>query len=159
MKETIIGEGGYVYKQETLLTVLKTSLFFANDGYSVYDCKGQLVFRVDSYGPDTRDKGEIVLMDAHGKCLLTVRRKVWTCSSFSQIFFFFVGGRVDSLSLVWAYVFNKYVRNLREKLNFQKKGLFINLQNSPIKEKKLTFKILSQLGESFILSTILLNSV
>ncbi|XP_030968089.1 protein LURP-one-related 12-like [Quercus lobata] len=75
MKETIIGEGGYVYKQETLLTVLKTSLFFANDGYSVYDCKGQLVFRVDSYGPDTRDKGEIVLMDAHGKCLLTVRRK------------------------------------------------------------------------------------
>ncbi|KAK4590362.1 hypothetical protein RGQ29_020781 [Quercus rubra] len=75
MKETIIAEGGYVYKQETLLTVLKTSLFFANDGYSVYDCKGQLVFRVDSYGPDTRDKGEIVLMDAHGKCLLTVRRK------------------------------------------------------------------------------------
>ncbi|KAF3948264.1 hypothetical protein ACB098_05G066000 [Castanea mollissima] len=75
MKETMIAEGGYVYKQETLLTVLKTSLFFANDGYSVYDCKGQLVFRVDSYGPDTRDKGEIVLMDAHGKCLLTVRRK------------------------------------------------------------------------------------
>ncbi|KAK7821775.1 protein LURP-one-related 12-like [Quercus suber] len=75
MKETLIAEGGYVYKQETLLTVLKTSLFFANDGYSVYDCKGQLVFRVDSYGPDTRDKGEIVLMDAHGKCLLTVRRK------------------------------------------------------------------------------------
>ncbi|KAL0010679.1 hypothetical protein SO802_005787 [Lithocarpus litseifolius] len=75
MKETIIAEGGYVSKQETLLTVLKTSLFFANDGYSVYDCKGQLVFRVDSYGPDTRDKGEIVLMDAHGKCLLTVRRK------------------------------------------------------------------------------------
>ena len=123
MKETIIAEGGYVHKQETLLTVLKTSLFFANDGYSVYDCKGQLVFRVDSYGPDTRDKGEIVLMDAHGKCLLTVRRKVWTCSSFSQLFssFFFYWGRVDSLSLVWASVFNKYVRNLREKLDFQER--------------------------------------
>jgi hypothetical protein len=35
-----------------------------------------LVFRVDSYGPDSRDKGELVLMDAHGRCLLTVRRKV-----------------------------------------------------------------------------------
>lgn len=97
MKQGIIAEGGFVYKEETHLTVLKTSLFFANDGYTVYDCKGQLVFRVDSYGPDTRDKGEIVLMDAHGKCLLTVRRKVIASSSFYQFLF---SGRVDSVSQV-----------------------------------------------------------
>ncbi|XP_057724560.1 protein LURP-one-related 12-like [Arachis stenosperma] len=60
---------------ETQLTVLKTSLFFAGDGFTVYDCKGQLVFRVDSYGPDARDRDELVLMDADGRCLLTVRRK------------------------------------------------------------------------------------
>lgn len=76
MKEGLVVDAGFVYKQEILLTVLKTSLFFANDGFTVYDPKGVLVFRVDSYGPDTRDRGEIVLMDANGRCLLTVRRKV-----------------------------------------------------------------------------------
>ena len=69
-------EDGYVFKEETHLTVLKTSLFFAGDGFTVYDCKGQLVFRVDSYGPDTRDRDELVLMDPNGRCLVTVRRKV-----------------------------------------------------------------------------------
>ncbi|KAL2332470.1 hypothetical protein Fmac_020051 [Flemingia macrophylla] len=64
-----------VFKEEIHLTVLKTSLFFAGDGFSVYDCSGQLVFRVDSYGPDTRDRDELVLMDPNGRCLLTVRRK------------------------------------------------------------------------------------
>ncbi|XP_027340655.1 protein LURP-one-related 12-like [Abrus precatorius] len=66
---------GYVFKEEIHLTVLKTSLFFAGDGFTVYDCKGQLLFRVDSYGPDTRDRDELVLMDPNGRCLLTVRRK------------------------------------------------------------------------------------
>ncbi|KAI5602710.1 hypothetical protein POPTR_001G192000v4 [Populus trichocarpa] len=75
MKGGLIVDDGFIYEEEKLLTVLKTSLFFANDGFTVYDCKGELVFRVESYGPDTRDQGEIVLMDAHGRCLLTVRRK------------------------------------------------------------------------------------
>ncbi|TXG69350.1 hypothetical protein EZV62_004285 [Acer yangbiense] len=68
-------EEGFVYEEETQLTVFKTSLFFANDGFTVYDCKGELVFRVDSYGPDSRDRVELVLMDGQGNCLLTVRRK------------------------------------------------------------------------------------
>ncbi|KAI4355750.1 hypothetical protein L6164_004493 [Bauhinia variegata] len=75
MKEGFVVQDGYVFKEETHLTVLKTSLFFAGDGFTAYDCKGQLVFRVDSYGPDTRDKDEVVLMDLNGRCLLTVRRK------------------------------------------------------------------------------------
>ncbi|KAL6584810.1 hypothetical protein OROMI_004099 [Orobanche minor] len=68
-------EQGYVYEEETRLTVLKTSLFFAGDGFAAYDPKGELVFRVDSYGPNTGDTGELVLMDASGRCILTVRRK------------------------------------------------------------------------------------
>ncbi|KAH7565035.1 hypothetical protein ACOSQ2_021205 [Xanthoceras sorbifolium] len=75
MKECVVFEGGFVYKEEIQLTVLKTSLFFSNDGFTVYDCKGESVFRVESYGPDARDKDELVLMDAQGNCLLTVRRK------------------------------------------------------------------------------------
>ncbi|XWS11795.1 hypothetical protein CRYUN_Cryun37aG0031300 [Craigia yunnanensis] len=75
MKTVLVVDGEYIYEEEKHLTVLKTSLFFSNDGFIVYDCKGQLVFRVDSYGPDPRDKGEVVLMDAHGRCLLTVRKK------------------------------------------------------------------------------------
>lgn len=76
MKDEFVVQDGYVLKEETHLTVLKTSLFFAGDGFTVYDCKGQLVFRVDSYGPETRNKDEVVLMDPHGRCLLTLRRKV-----------------------------------------------------------------------------------
>ncbi|KAL1551388.1 protein LURP-one-related 5-like [Salvia divinorum] len=74
-KSGAIVEEGYVCKEETHLTVLKTSLFFAGDGFTAYDCKGALVFRVDSYGPDAGDTGEVVLMDASGRCILTVRRK------------------------------------------------------------------------------------
>ncbi|XP_073274790.1 protein LURP-one-related 12-like [Primulina huaijiensis] len=70
-----IVEEGYVYDEEIHLTVLKTSHFFSGDGFSAYDSKGQLVFRVESYGPDASETGELVLMDADGRCLLTVRRK------------------------------------------------------------------------------------
>ncbi|XP_049393571.1 protein LURP-one-related 5 [Solanum stenotomum] len=75
MKSNVVVEDTFVHSEETNLTVRKTSLFFTGDGFTAYDCKGQLVFRVDSYGPDSRDLGELVLMDATGRCLLTVRRK------------------------------------------------------------------------------------
>ncbi|CAI9767224.1 unnamed protein product [Fraxinus pennsylvanica] len=75
MKSEVIVEEGFVFKDETHLTISKNSLFFAGDGYTAYDCKGELIFRVDSYGHDARDTGEVVLMDASGRCLLTVRRK------------------------------------------------------------------------------------
>lgn len=68
-------EKGFASNEETHLTVRKTSLFYPGDGFIVYDCNGDLVFRVESYGPDGRDKDEVVLMDANGRCLLTVRRK------------------------------------------------------------------------------------
>ncbi|XP_057533945.1 protein LURP-one-related 12 [Amaranthus tricolor] len=70
-----VGESGFTSENDTHLTVCKTSLFFSGDGFTVYDCHGQLIFRVDSYGPDWRDQDELVLMDASGRCLLTVRRK------------------------------------------------------------------------------------
>lgn len=87
-----IVEEVYVYDEEIHLTVLKTSHFFSGDGFSAYDSKGQLVFRVDSYGPDAAETGEIVLMDADGRCLLTVRRK-WP--SLHQRWEGFVGERTE----------------------------------------------------------------
>ncbi|CAN6442396.1 unnamed protein product [Victoria cruziana] len=72
----MVEDSCFCFEQESLFTVNKTSHFFAGDGFNVYDCKGEVVFRVDSYGgPDTRDRNEMVLMDAQGKCLLTVRKK------------------------------------------------------------------------------------
>jgi len=56
-----------------VLTVWKKSLLFNCDGFTVFDSKGNLVFRVDNY--TAGNKGEIVLMDASGISLLTVRRK------------------------------------------------------------------------------------
>ncbi|XP_058226716.1 protein LURP-one-related 5-like [Rhododendron vialii] len=75
MRGGAVVENGFTWEEETHLTVLKTSRFFAGDGFTAYDSKGELVFRVDSYGTDISDRGELVLMDASGRCLLTVRRK------------------------------------------------------------------------------------
>ncbi|CAL9123240.1 unnamed protein product [Musa textilis] len=55
------------------LTVWRKSLLFHGDGFTVFDAKGNLVFRVDNYASGS--KGEIVLMEADGKPLLTIRRK------------------------------------------------------------------------------------
>ncbi|KAL3633050.1 hypothetical protein CASFOL_026034 [Castilleja foliolosa] len=75
MKMGAIVEEAYVYEEETHLTILKTSVFFSGDGFSAYDSKGELVFRVESYETDSGDLAELVLMDASGRCILTVRRK------------------------------------------------------------------------------------
>lgn len=76
MRSGAIVEEGFVCSEETHLTVLKTCLFFAGDGFTAYDSNGTIVFRVDSYASDLNDSAEVVLMDAAGRCILTVRRKV-----------------------------------------------------------------------------------
>ncbi|XVF69116.1 hypothetical protein PTKIN_Ptkin11bG0055000 [Pterospermum kingtungense] len=60
-------------REEAVLTVWKKSLLFNCNGFTVFDGKGDLVFRVDNYMEG--NKGEILLMDAAGKPLLTIRRK------------------------------------------------------------------------------------
>lgn len=59
----------------TTLTVWRKSLVFSCTGFTVFDSTGNLVFRVDNYTSDLKD--EIVLMDAAGMALLTMRRKSW----------------------------------------------------------------------------------
>lgn len=71
-------EESFCYEEEKQLTVLKTSHFFVGDGFTVYDSNGQVLFRVETYGgvDSTTDQNQLFLMDASGKCLLTVRKKV-----------------------------------------------------------------------------------
>ncbi|KAM6556121.1 hypothetical protein CsatB_003140 [Cannabis sativa] len=59
--------------EAVVLTVWTKSLLFNCNGFTVYDSKGNLVYRVDNYIAGS--KGEIVLMDAAGKSILTIRRK------------------------------------------------------------------------------------
>lgn len=80
------------------LTVWKRSSmsFQGTDGFTVYDHKGRLSFRVDNYSrnshvrnglscsslPDNVNAGDaLVLMDGYGKPLLTLKPQV--CTSFS----------------------------------------------------------------------------
>jgi len=57
----------------TALTVWKKSLVFGCNGFTVFNSSGNLVFRVDNYPSDPKD--ELLLMDAAGRALLTMRRK------------------------------------------------------------------------------------
>ncbi|KAJ1264643.1 hypothetical protein BS78_08G015600 [Paspalum vaginatum] len=60
----------------TVLTVWRKSLLFNCAGYTVFDARGDLAFRVDCYGSAaSRSRREVVLMDAAGAPLLTVRRR------------------------------------------------------------------------------------
>eukprot|EP01018_Ginkgo_biloba_P039553 Gb_09868 [translate_table: standard] len=59
---------------QTTLTVWKKSLLFCGDGFTVFDSSGNLVFRVDTYGPNVTD--DLTLMDGGGEALLTLCRKI-----------------------------------------------------------------------------------
>ncbi|XP_027176469.1 protein LURP-one-related 12-like isoform X1 [Coffea eugenioides] len=55
----------FCFEEETHLTVHRTSIFVpgGGDGFIVYNPTGEITFRVDSYGPDSASKDELVLMD------------------------------------------------------------------------------------------------
>jgi uncharacterized protein YxjI len=58
-------------EEATSLTVWCKSLLFNCRGYTVFDARGDLAFRVDSYDAEA----EVVLMDPAGRPAFTVRRK------------------------------------------------------------------------------------
>ncbi|KAF8707014.1 hypothetical protein HU200_030541 [Digitaria exilis] len=61
-------------EEAEVLTVWRKSLLFNCDGFTVFDARGNLAFRVDCYA-SSRRRAEVVLMDVAGKPLLTVRRR------------------------------------------------------------------------------------
>jgi len=89
----------FCFEEETKLTVRKTSVFFPGDGFLVYDPDNQIIFRFDSYGPDPHPLDELVLMDASGKCLLTLHRKK---PSLHQRWEGFLGERTDGQDPIFS---------------------------------------------------------
>ncbi|PWA82793.1 tubby C-terminal-like domain-containing protein [Artemisia annua] len=72
--ETIIPvQSSSTRKNPVVFTVWKKSLVFNCDGFTVYNSKGNLVYRVDNYVAG--GNGEIVLMNASGHALYTICRK------------------------------------------------------------------------------------
>ncbi|XP_020596793.1 protein LURP-one-related 8-like [Phalaenopsis equestris] len=65
-------------------TVWRKSLLFNCSGFTVFDAKGNLAFRVDNYSFSNRT--EIVLMDTAGNSVFTVRRKKLTLVDHWHIF-------------------------------------------------------------------------
>ncbi|KAJ9547561.1 hypothetical protein OSB04_020104 [Centaurea solstitialis] len=71
-------------KNPEVFTIWKKSLLFNCDGFTVFDSNGNLVFRVDNY--IAGGNGEIVLMDASGRPLLTIRHKRLSLSDSWQVY-------------------------------------------------------------------------
>ena len=71
----VVTDGKFCKDSATALTVWKKSLLFSCSGFTVFDPSGNIIFRVDNYCSDPRN--EVVLMDAAGIALLTMRRKVY----------------------------------------------------------------------------------
>ncbi|KAM7531285.1 hypothetical protein LguiB_034695 [Lonicera macranthoides] len=57
---------------ETFTTWMK-SLVINGNGYTVYDSRGKVVYRIDNY--DTKCSNEVYLMDLRGKVISTILRK------------------------------------------------------------------------------------
>ncbi|XP_066310091.1 protein LURP-one-related 8-like [Miscanthus floridulus] len=63
--------GSVSEEEATSLTVWRKSLLFNCRGYTVFDARGDLAYRVDSYDAEA----EVVLMDPAGRPAFTLRRK------------------------------------------------------------------------------------
>lgn len=74
LRSRMAGGGGAV-------TVWRKSLLFNGNGFTVFDSEGNLALRVDNYASG---RNEILLMDADGKPLHTIRRKVNQSSNLSS---------------------------------------------------------------------------
>ncbi|KAF5783967.1 putative tubby-like protein [Helianthus annuus] len=84
-------------KNPIVLTVWKKSLIFGCEGFTVYNSNGNLAFRVDNYF--VKGNREIVLMDALGCSLHTVRHK-----SLADNFLVYDGESVNSRFSVTKHV-------------------------------------------------------
>ncbi|KAL0408251.1 UNVERIFIED_CONTAM: protein LURP-one-related 2 [Sesamum radiatum] len=64
----------YSSSEREVFTVWMKSLVISSNGCTVFNSKGDIVFRVDNY--QTRRSTEILLMDYNGQVLFSIRRKV-----------------------------------------------------------------------------------
>ncbi|XP_023632845.1 protein LURP-one-related 2-like [Capsella rubella] len=63
----------YLTKDKESFTIWMRSLVFHSKGCTVYDSKGNLIYRVDNY--NSKSCSEVYLMDLYGRALFTLRQK------------------------------------------------------------------------------------
>ncbi|KAL9309622.1 putative tubby-like, nagB/RpiA transferase [Arabidopsis thaliana] len=71
-----VGEGKtspYLTTEKESFTIWMRSLVFHSKGCTVFDSKGNLIYRVDNY--NSKSCSEVYLMDLYGKILFTLRQK------------------------------------------------------------------------------------
>jgi translation initiation factor eIF-2B subunit alpha len=65
----------YLTTEQERFTIWMKSLVFNSKGCTVFDSKGNLIYRVDNY--DSKSwSNEVYFMDLNGKILFTLRQKV-----------------------------------------------------------------------------------
>ncbi|KAI5680871.1 hypothetical protein M9H77_02098 [Catharanthus roseus] len=75
-RRSVIVDERFCFGDETHLPLHKTSVFVpGGDGFVVYNSTGEIIFRVDLYGPESGSNDELVLMDSAGGSLVTLHRK------------------------------------------------------------------------------------
>ncbi|KAJ8448296.1 hypothetical protein Cgig2_025220 [Carnegiea gigantea] len=63
------------FSERETFTIWMKSLILEGKGCTVFNSKGQAVYRVDNYNSKCCDKHKVLLMDSHGRVLLTILRK------------------------------------------------------------------------------------
>ncbi|XP_010552187.1 PREDICTED: protein LURP-one-related 11 [Tarenaya hassleriana] len=66
-------EDSHVTRERESFTIWMRSLVFNGRGCTVFDAKGNIIYRVDNY--DCKSCSEVYLMDLSGKVLFTLRKK------------------------------------------------------------------------------------
>lgn len=132
----VVVDNKFYMDSVTPLTVWKKSLLLNCSGYTVYDPNGNLIFRVDNYCSDP--KNEVLLMDAAGLVLLTLRRKRLSLQNVWQGFLgelqnaqkpLFVARRSLSLfiptnNLAEVYVLSPGIRKTKRHSDYHIKGCY-----------------------------------
>ncbi|GLT78245.1 hypothetical protein SLA2020_497850 [Shorea laevis] len=66
-------EASCMCSERKTFTIWMKSLVYQANGCTVFDSKGEIVYRVDNY--DSKCSSEVFLMDGQGKVLCTIKRK------------------------------------------------------------------------------------
>lgn len=92
----------YLTTEQESFTIWMRSLVFHGKGCTVFDSKGNLIYRVDNY--NSKSCSEVYLMDLYGKVLFTLRQKVINISYY-QCFYqnFITFGNFESNFFLVAY--------------------------------------------------------
>jgi len=76
----------YLTTEQESFTIWMKSLVFNTNGCTVFDSKGNIIYRVDNY--NSKSCREVYLMDLSGHVLFTLRRQVCARSIFFMQLFF-----------------------------------------------------------------------